>query len=674
MSMRDYFVPPTARENSRAQALPALATSPEQTQTGDSKQGQTLREALIAAREKLFEQARTIETLTGTPTFHAVVIGVVKDDVTVYAQDESRVQELPEPEEGMKMQVVMGAHNGEIGAVIGFSDDTVQLEFEDGRIHSYYYRSNRAKSTLRMQTTGSQDPEDFITGTRVVRIMDGRIGTVTSHADRYGIALAHAGREGTVRVAWNAKNPDDASYEFVGYLKKYNDVRPAEKMRVLIAADGRLFEVPSIVGYALKAGDVVRVSRESMVILGKVSHVIQTGPLASVVTIVDDILCEVSVDDTPRMVFTGGSAAVLEVGARVMLDHSGVVIVKLMPDKKPSFVVRSLPTIRWDDIGGLEEAKAALREVIELPLEHPDIFQHYGTKPAKGALLYGPPGCGKTMLGKATVCSLAEHHGLDAVESAFIYVKGPEILEHLVGKGEANVRELFARARKHKAKHGYPAVLFIDEADAILRKRGTYISSDIGDTIVPMFLAEMDGLDEMGAFVLLATNRPDVLDPAVVRDGRIDRKIKITRPDRKSSRSIFRIHLSDVPLSSGYDNDGLADFGTQELFSDAHGLYTLRRRGKAGDVTVTLGHFVNGGMIAGIVERAKMRALHRDLASNTRTGLSQEDLEAAVWHNLKENSDLNHADVLEEISALYGEVVGVERIPFAVSPRKGVAT
>ncbi len=614
-----------------------------------------LRDGLMAARAKLFEQAQVIEEMSGAPTLHATVVAVMKDNVTIYAQDRDERTKL---ERGMKMRVLASNYIGEIGEVRDWDRTRVVLDFSDDRNHTYRYdtrdQDDRRPCTLRVRGTGSQKLSDFTHGTEVERVEDGKRGTIISD---------HIDGDGDVRVRW--RRGHDEEWAYVGHDFE-NEVEPAEKLRIVIAVDGKLMEVPSIIGHDLKPGDVVQVSQENLAILGKVEDVVQTGPLASIINIIDEQLCEVSVDDVPKVVFVGSyDNDQLEVGGRVMLDHSGIVVVRLMPQEKSGFAVQSLPQTRWDDIGGLAEAKLALREVIEMPLLHPEIFQHYGTKPAKGALLYGPPGCGKTMLGKATVCSIAELHGADAVESAFIYVKGPEILEHLVGKGEANVRELFARARKHRKTYGYPAVIFIDEADAILRKRGSGISSDIGDTIVPMFLAEMDGLDDVEAFVLLATNRPDTLDPAVVRDGRIDRKIKITRPDVDSAREIFRIHLREVPLSNGYDHSALADFGVQELFSEAHGLYTLKRRDDADDALVTLGHFVNGGMIAGIVERAKMAALHRDLNAGTMTGLAQEDLRVAVCDSVRENRDLDHSDVLEEMVTHHGDVVRVERTPLA---------
>src|SRR5208283_4208865 len=170
------------------------------------------------------------------------------------------------------------------------------------------------------------------------------------------------------------------------------------------------------------------------------------------------------------------------------------------------------------------------KEAIELPFTHKDIFAHYNKKPPKGLLLYGPPGCGKTLVGKATTNSLANIFGAKAISSGFIYVKGPEILNMYVGESGRRIREIFQRGRKHFDKYKFPAVIFIDEAEAVLSERGTSRSSDVDKTIVPMFLSEMDGLDENHAIVMLATNRPKMLDPAVVREGRVDRHIKVSRP------------------------------------------------------------------------------------------------------------------------------------------------
>jgi proteasome-associated ATPase len=323
--------------------------------------------------------------------------------------------------------------------------------------------------------------------------------------------------------------------------------------------------------------------------------------------------------------------SIVEKGDRVVLDTSGSVILQNLGKDDERFRFTAETNVSWDDIGGLVEAKQQMIEVIELPHRNPELYEFYGKKPVKGVLLYGSPGCGKTMLGKATAT-------------------------------EATIRQLFERARKHKAEFGYPAVIFIDEADAILGKRGTGISSDIERTIVPMFLTEMDGLEDSGAVVILATNRPDVLDPAVVRDGRIDRKIKITRPDRSGAVDIFELNLNGMPLNNGYSVKELAETGADQLFSKERVLYHVRLKGD-NRMDLTLGQICNGGMIAGIVDQATSTAMHRDIETGEPQGLRKEDIIGAVDAVFCQNLGLNHTDELTDFTHDFREdVVGIRRL------------
>jgi len=271
--------------------------------------------------------------------------------------------------------------------------------------------------------------------------------------------------------------------------------------------------------------------------------------------------------------------------------------------------------------------------------------------------------CGKTMLGKATATSLAKIHGEQAT-GGFIYVKGPEILNRFVGNSEEAIRSMFERSREHKRQTGSPAVIFVDEAESILCKRGNDITTHIERTIVPMFLAEMDGLEDSGAVVLLATNRPDILDPAVVRDGRIDRKIKVTRPTRESAADIFRLCWRGKPTATSVDT--LVRVGVEELFSAKRTLYTVERKGRH-YTNFTLGDVVNGAMVAGVVDRATSLALRRDIADKTAKGVGRADVVQAVDNTFHQSRDLGYQEEIAEfVREFADEVTGVKRASTAV--------
>lgn len=284
------------------------------------------------------------------------------------------------------------------------------------------------------------------------------------------------------------------------------------------------------------------------------------------------------------------------------------------------FSPANVPDVSWDDIGGLEAAKADMLEAIELPHSRPGLFQYYGQRPIKGILLSGPPGCGKTMLGKAAATALSRIYGRESARTGFLYVKGPEILNQYVGQTEQTIRNIFYDARRHREENGYPAVLFFDEADSILAARGSRLVG-IGNTIVPMFLTEMDGLEESSAIVIIATNRPDVLDPAIVRDGRIDRKVTVTRPDEKSALQILRLNLRCIPLADMSVDDMAAEMCRIIYSSDT------RVSGK-----VFLRDIVSGAMLANCVNIAVSNAINRDISTQAATpgSVTVDDARAAI--------------------------------------------
>ena len=437
-----------------------------------------------------------------------------------------------------------------------------------------------------------------------------------------------------------------------------------------VSSGGSMMEVWVPEAIKIEAGDLVSIAAETSQIVDK-APLKPNGTVRTIRNVIDNDFSEMDGGEGATIVFNGKyTTETIEGGDRVILDPGGQVVIKNLGKDESRFSFTEKTGIEWKDIGGLKEAKEELKESVELPHQKPEIFAHYGKKPIKGVLLYGPPGCGKTMLGKATATSIAKVSKTEESKTGFIYIKGPEILDRYVGVAEATIRQVFNAAREHRKMFGYPAVVFIDEADAIMQKRGSGISSDVEKTIVPMFLTEMDGLDNSGALIILATNRSDSLDPAIVRDGRIDRKILVGRPDVKGAIDIFKLYLKGKPFDNGFTMLKLAKMAADSMYSDDRKLYVVQVEGGAGNIKTveekyfTLAHIANGGMIAGIVDKASSYALQRDLRSTSKkpTGIRDTDLIAAIDHVATQNRDLNHQEDLEQfVYDFRDSVVGINR-------------
>ena len=402
-----------------------------------------------------------------------------------------------------------------------------------------------------------------------------------------------------------------------------------------------------LIGYPemnLEAGNTVLIVSEKdspPTIIGK-TQAVMPGSVAEVTEVFENGTVEVTGPGGVAKAVAGreGVAA----GDRVVLDHQSMVIIDVLPKKGGTlFKVTDDLNVSWGDIGGLEGAKKELQQVIEWPVTRKAVFEFYGTPIPKGILLYGPPGCGKTLCGKACFTSLAALHGEEVKETGFIYCKGPEILDKYVGNSELAIRQLFRRGEEHYQKHGYPALLFIDEADAILRKRGSDVHSGILNTIVPQFLSEMDGLAASHTVVILASNRPDMLDPAVVRDGRVDKRIKIKRPNEESAYDVLGIHLRNVPLHETSIDEICARL-MADIFSKTKVLYKIN-----GEHMFYLGHALSGGMLRGFVEEAKMFAIDRDTPESL-TGVTLNDFQLAVQKIYESHQDVSHDYDLEDFA------------------------
>lgn len=406
-----------------------------------------------------------------------------------------------------------------------------------------------------------------------------------------------------------------------------------------VARGGSIVDLPQPPTGRVAQGDAILVAQSGL-IKGRNTPV-PCGESVTIERIIDKDSLEISQNGNTKVVLIG-KLKDLKPGEQILLDSSGRLALKVVPPAKPVYTLDRETRIKWSDIGGHDNAKAELREAIELPISNPAIFKAYGHKPAKGILLSGPPGCGKTMLGKAAATAVAQ-----SGPSAFMFIKGSEVLDPYVGVAEATVRSLFSRARAHKAENGTAAVIFIDEAEALLGSRGGRFNQ-MERTIVPTFLAEMDGIDDSGALVILATNSPDALDSAITRDGRIDRKIRIERPLKSDAGLIFDLHLKGSPLAGAKVQD-LSAMAVEYLFMPQHVLFNVGT--KCGHETqLTLGHISSGAMIAGIVGRAKSRALRRDLAGNGKaSGISSEDLIHAINDTFAQSRDLDHEPDLKTL-------------------------
>ncbi|MGI8430816.1 MAG: AAA family ATPase [Chthoniobacterales bacterium] len=360
--------------------------------------------------------------------------------------------------------------------------------------------------------------------------------------------------------------------------------------------------------------------------------------------------------------------ASLKVGDEVRVDGNFRVALEVLPRPEArDHYLDEVPELPWEKVGGQDEALQAIRDAIELPLLHEELFAKFQHATPKGFLLYGPPGCGKTLIGKATAYNLTKQlrdkSGADMREY-FMHIKGPEILNMWVGESERMVREIFATARE-KRREGYMPFLFIDEAESILGTRRASRYSSILSTLVPMFCTEMDGIDSLNEVVIiLASNRADLIDPAILRPGRIDRKIKVNRPNKEGAREIYRIYLTDdLP----YDAKVLAGTDSKPAALDAligrliEKQYAKREENRLLEVTLRSGRtealyrsdVLSGAIIASIVERAKAMAIKRAIAvaggaDPGPDGISEADLEVAWNAEYLENAILPATDVTED--------------------------
>ena len=478
------------------------------------------------------------------------------------------------------------------------------------------------------------DQEETITEAgRMIGKLEEVIKKVTSPANRIGTFLGATSR--------------DTAHIVVGGADYYCNVDP----RIPLAK--------------LKKGTRVLVN-EAYVIVGDLGFE-TAGPVTKIAEVIGEDRLRVGSEHGTQSIVLERSAdlagSTLKSGDEVRVDPNYRMALEMLSSTKShEHYLDEVPELPWEKIGGQEAALQAIKDAIELPLLHVDLFKKFRHATPKGFLLYGPPGCGKTLIGKATAYNLTkqlrEKTGAEMREY-FMHIKGPEILNMWVGESERQVREIFATAREKRCE-GLMPFIFIDEAESILGTRRASRYSNILSTLVPMFCSEMDGIDSLNdVVIILASNRADLIDPAILRPGRIDRKIKVNRPNRDGAREIYRIYLTDdlpydgvLAKEAGHIGENIARL--IERFVEWQ--FARREENKFLEVTLRSGRkeilyrsdLISGAIIASIVERAKAMAIKRAISTGFAEGISENDLRLAFNAEYAENNIFPASDVTED--------------------------
>ncbi len=519
------------------------------------------------------------------------------------------------------------------GASYGGSEDQSALDLLDRTIASLPIGDPIRKALLNVRAHVADQEDTMNEARQTIEKMEEVIKKVTSPANRIGIFLGSPNRE-TVQIV-------------VGGSDYYCNVDP----RISINK--------------LKKGTRVLVN-EAYVVVGELGFDV-SGPVAKVTEVIGDDRLRVGQENGMQSLVLQRASSIaketLKAGDEVRVDPNYRMALEVLKrPKSEDHYLDEVPELPWEKVGGQQEALQAIKDAIELPLIHADLFAKFNHTTPKGFLLYGPPGCGKTLIGKATAYNLTaqlEKKTGEKMKEYFMHIKGPEILNMWVGESERMVREIFATARE-KRKEGYLPFLFIDEAESILGTRRASRFSNILSTLVPMFCTEMDGIDSLNdVVIILASNRADLIDPAIIRPGRIDRKIKVNRPTKEGAREIYKIYLAeDLP----YDPAMVKEAGSVRAAIDqlVEGLidqqFTHRDENRFLEVTLRSGRketlyrgdLISGAIIASIVERAKGLAIKRAIATMAEEGISASDLSLSLNAEYAENDIFPPTDITED--------------------------